>query len=101
LGLLPGAPLSRQPALALGVQIPKIRSGDGHPVQQHLNLGIRLRADRLNLPLVAVSASLRFQEVPERCHVTLAQHLAKLDPVRWVVGRHRRGSPDQPWFGPP
>ena len=91
--------LLRQPALTLRVQLREVRPGHDHPVQEHLQLGVRLGTDRLNLPLIAVAAGLRFQKGAEGRDVTLAQHLAELRDVRAVVGGHRRGSGGQPWFG--
>jgi hypothetical protein len=78
------------------VQVPEVGPGDNHPVQQHLELGVRLRADRFDLALVAVPAGLGFEEGTERRHVPLTEDHAKLSAVRAIVCRHRRGSLGQP-----
>jgi len=56
----------------------EVRPGHDHPVQQRLDLGVGLGADRLNLALIAVAAGLRLQERAEHRHVTSAQRLAEL-----------------------
>lgn len=70
-----------------------------HPVQEHLDLGVRLRPDRLDLALVAVAAGLGFEERPERGDAALPQHSAKLIGVGALIGAHWRW-PGQAGGGP-
>jgi hypothetical protein len=72
------------------VQILEISPCERHPMQQHLDLGVGLRADRLDLALVAVAAGLGLKEGPERADAALPKHGAKLVGVGAVVGAHRR-----------
>jgi hypothetical protein len=70
------------------VEIGKIRPDHDHPMQDHGKLGVRLLADRLNLPLVAVAAGLLDEKRPEGIGVALAEHLAQLADVLAIARRH-------------
>jgi len=83
------------------MQVPEVGPGDDHPMQQSLDLGVRLRADRFDLALVAVPAGLGFEEGPKGRYVPLPEDRAKPVAIRAVVCRHRRGSLGQPWLDAP
>jgi hypothetical protein len=74
------------------VQVLEVGPCERHPVEEYLDLGIRLSPDRLDLALVAEAAGLRFQKSPKLSHIAPPQNIAKLLAVRSIVGGHRRGS---------
>src|SRR5437764_13607125 len=72
-----GGGLGGEPALTLGVQVAEVWPCDDHAVEDCLQLSVGLQADRLNLPLVAVAASLLDEEGAQGGDVALAEHRAQ------------------------
>jgi hypothetical protein len=101
-GVADATGLGCKPPFARGVEIVEVVPGECHSVQQRLDLGVGLGADRLHLALVAVAAGLCFEERSERRNAALPQHITQPIDVCAVVGAHRRGSggPGQAPGGP-
>ena len=80
-------------AFALGVQVGQVRPREDHPVEDWLELGVSLVADRLDLALVAIARGLLLEEGAQGRDVALAEYLSQKPDVLLVASRHRRPRP--------